>query len=488
MSTLDEALKYKYMAMTFEEVQYPSPVYSHLIASNDGISWVDLKKYDFGWRDPSLMQVGDVYYIAVGNVIESTTDFDNFKMDITQTSDSSYAHWASELFKDDQNNIRMVSAVSLTPDDPTSFSLRYYNFDGQTGILDSSTHELKGDWEVGSPIDPNITYYDGIYHLFVSESDKRIHYYTASNLTDIFEPQVTNLLAIQDMSDEAPELLLMRDHALLYSDPWIAEASRFIHYSSASLSDLNNWAPLAPLTGLSFKARHMGVLVTGAEPAQRGISVMEQLDFNGKPAIMKTDWEAISGKPNVASKHELVDLRHITGGTYAHQLPTGTTFADIVADINNYSGEWVNTTYKISDAPDGSGQYCSISVHKATNLGGGYLIYVPYSTNDIWYTTLNGVINEWIRLNSNQVRSYSDSSLTLSNLVPTGGRTAEYMLLNCQISDGPHGSDNSIIATLTSKTIAGTTGAQILNIIPDNTMYVRTYLSSTFGAWKSVIS
>ncbi|MBY8573248.1 hypothetical protein [Lactiplantibacillus plantarum] len=209
MATLNLAKDYKYMALTFDEVAYPTPVNSHLIGSNDGIKWTEIKQYDFGWRDPSIVNINDVYYIAVGDKINRTSDFDNFDNGVITLPDPDYAHWASEFFKDKDGNVKIVSSINKDATNPNGFSLRSYNVDFKnlTATLDK---DVKGNWEVGSPIDPNITIVNDQLVLFVSESDKRIHQYTATDLDDTFEPVKSNLVEAQgDTSTEAPELLLL---------------------------------------------------------------------------------------------------------------------------------------------------------------------------------------------------------------------------------------------------------------------------------------
>ena len=49
--------RYKYIGMPFHAVGFPQPVYSHLMGSNDGVNWDDLKAYDFGWRDTDIAYI-----------------------------------------------------------------------------------------------------------------------------------------------------------------------------------------------------------------------------------------------------------------------------------------------------------------------------------------------------------------------------------------------------------------------------------------------
>lgn len=420
MTTLDELKKYKYMALTFEQITYPAPVYTHLIASNDGVKWTDIKKYDFGWRDPSIVNIDDVYYIAVGDKINRTSDFDNFDNDVITLPDVDYIHWASEFFKDKDGTIKIISAINKDADNSNAFSLRTYAIDikGLTATVDN---DIKGNWVVGSPIDPNITVINGKLVLFVSESDKRIHQYTANDLEDTFEPIKNNLVIVQgDTSNEAPELLLLRDKAILYCDPWFDEVHRQLNYMTTDLS-MDNWSVPTAIKGLDYHPRHFGIMETGENPLNQDRPVIQL-----SQGFALTHWDAVQHKPDVAERAELVDYKQ-KHGTTADQLPEGITIADMVANIKAYSGEWVNTKYNISDAPDGKGTHCLISLHKATNLSGGYIIYIPYDTEDIWYAPLNGALKEWIRLTSHKITSYANQELELSYLIPAGGRVSDYL-------------------------------------------------------------
>ncbi|KAF0415085.1 hypothetical protein [Pediococcus pentosaceus] len=487
MTVLNLAKDYKYIAMTFDEVKYPTPVNSHLIGSNDGIKWKEIKKYDFGWRDPSIIQIDNVYYIAVGEKINRTEDFNSFDNDVITLPDSDYAHWASEFFRDKDGNVKIVSAINKDATNPDGFSLRSYNIDFKA-LTVTIDHDIKGNWEVGSPIDPNITVVNDQLVLFVSESDKRIHQYTANDLDDTFEPVKSNLVKAQgDTSNEAPELLLLRDKAILYCDPWFDEAHRQLHYMTADLS-MDNWSTPAAITGLDYRPRHFGIIETGEDPLNQGRPVI-QIKGDEKDGYALTHWEAITNKPDVAERSELNNYQK-KHGTSVDQLPEGTTIADMCANIKDYCGEWVNTKYVISDAPDGKGTFCSINLHKATNLTGGYILYIPFDSGDIWYAPLNGALKEWTRLTSHKIRNYTKEKLELSQLIPAGGRVTDYLILDCQVSGGPHGYDADMIATLKSSGITDYTGTQQLHIVSDNSLYVRSYAGNprVFSAWKTITS
>lgn len=482
MTALDLAKDYKYMALTFEEITYPGPVYTHLIASNDGIKWKEIKKYDFGWRDPSIINIDDAYYIAVGDKINRTSDFDNFDFDIITLPDSDYDHWAGEFFRDRDGNVKIMSAINKDATNPDGFSLRSYNIDFKA-LTATVDNDIKGNWEVGSPIDPNITVINGRLVLFVSESDKRIHQYIANDLDDTFEPVKSNLVEAQgDTSTEAPELLLLRDKVILYCDPWFDEIHRQLNYMTADLS-MSNWSTPTAITGLDYHPRHFGIMETGVDPLNQGRPVIKL-----SQGFTLTHWESVQHKPDVAEQSELnkYQKKH---GTSVDQLPEGTTIADMVANIKDYCGEWVNTKYVIIDAPDGRGTFCSINLHKATNFT-GYIIYIPYATEDIWYAPIDGVLKEWINLTSHRITNYLNQNLDLNQLIPAGGRVSDCLILDCQVSGGPNGDDPSMIATLRSSGIADHAGTQQLHIIPGNNLYVRSYMSNPLGfsTWKKITS
>ncbi|MCG9226600.1 hypothetical protein, partial [Pediococcus pentosaceus] len=113
-----------------------------------------------------------------------------------------------------------------------------------------------------------------------------------------------------------------------------------------------------------------------------------------------------------------------------------------------------------------------------------------FDSGDIWYAPLNGALKEWTRLTSHKIRNYTKEKLELSQLIPAGGRVTDYLILDCQVSGGPHGYDADMIATLKSSGITDYTGTQQLHIVSDNSLYVRSYAGNprVFSAWKTITS
>ncbi|POD87180.1 hypothetical protein S101258_00903 [Lactiplantibacillus plantarum subsp. plantarum] len=153
---------------------------------------------------------------------------------------------------------------------------------------------------------------------------------------------------------------------------------------TADLS-MDTWSVPAPITGLDYHPRHFGLIETGEDPLNLGRSVIQL-----NQGFTLTHWDAVQHKPDVAERSELNNYQKKHGAS-VDQLPVGTTIAEMVANIKDYCGEWVNTKYAISDAPDGKGNFCSINLHKATNLTGGYIIYTPYDSDDIGMHRLMGL-------------------------------------------------------------------------------------------------
>ncbi|MGV0167181.1 hypothetical protein ACRYI5_01120 [Furfurilactobacillus sp. WILCCON 0119] len=248
--------------MTFDEIKWPGPTISHLIASNDGINWDELKQYDFGWRDPSLAQFDGCWYVIYTGGIVRTKDWEQFDQLSYPIDKPGCMTWAPE-WVNDNSGWHIIYAQTPPNGTEQDFDLYVVDFDPDTGSIDMTTSEkVVANYVKGSPIDPNVTVVNDHYYLWVRERDLVIRLYRSDTLSGPYTPVDTNFPDVQSgLNDEGPEMILIDGQWVLYSDPWAGWIpKRRLYYSTAINNDLTNWSALKPIEGLNYMPRHFGLI------------------------------------------------------------------------------------------------------------------------------------------------------------------------------------------------------------------------------------
>lgn len=270
MSLIDDIKNYKYIGMPFHAVGFPQPVYSHLMASNDGVNWTDLKAYNFGWRDTSLAYINGEFWTCTGTYVNHTKDFENF----TQVScpDMGLKNlWASEFYQDNNGNWWFIYCGSETDVDYSEFKLYASRFYPERYQIDAVRHDITLNAS-GGYIDPNINYINGNYYLWCSKTStptQELHLFKSSNVLGPYDEVETNIMSLTNSAgftwNEAPEMLVVNGKYYLYSDPWNHgddESKRDVY--RAESDDLITWSNMercnADVTMRHFTPMYIGDL------------------------------------------------------------------------------------------------------------------------------------------------------------------------------------------------------------------------------------
>lgn len=260
MSILDEVKKYKYVGIPFHSPQFPTPVYSHLVASNDGFNWTNLKNYNFGWRDTDLHYINGLWWACYTTDICYSKNLETFTKIPTKFDFQSV--WAPELFKDKDGQWYLIYCGGNGKDD--SWSIYVNKFYPDEKRLDDKATKVNIN-ENEHWIDANLNYIDGYYYLWLcctSHDPHELRLYKSSSLLGDYERVQTNInQRVKDAGmiiDEAPEMEYRDGRYILYSDPYyhgLPELSRCVQYSISK--DVVNWSSLSKVscTG-DYNPRH----------------------------------------------------------------------------------------------------------------------------------------------------------------------------------------------------------------------------------------
>ena len=240
--------KYKYIGMPFHAVGFPQPVYSHLVASNDGVNWTDLKAYNFGWRDTDIAYINGEFWTCTGTNVNHTSDFENF----TQISCPNMGLknlWASEFFQDNDGQWWLIYCGSVSDVDYSQFKLYASKIYPENHQIDDTRMDITLNAS-GGYIDPNINYTNGKYYLWCSKTNtptQELHLFTSDSILGPYDEVQTNIMNLVNETgytwDEAPEMLQVDGKYYLYSDPWNkgeSESDRNIYRCEST--DLMNWS------------------------------------------------------------------------------------------------------------------------------------------------------------------------------------------------------------------------------------------------------
>nr|WP_321314919.1 hypothetical protein [uncultured Ligilactobacillus sp.] len=238
---------YRYIGMPFHAVGFPQPVYSHLMGSNDGINWADLKTYNFGWRDTSLAYINGEFWTCTGTYVNHTKDFEEFTQ--VQCPNMGLKNlWASEFFQDNNNQWWFVYCGSETDVDYSEFKLYASKMFPSEYKIDGTRYDISLNVP-GGYIDPNINYINGKYYLWCSKTSsptQELHLFKSTNILGPYDEVKTNIMSLVNQIgftwDEAPEMIIDNGKYYLYSDPWNHgddESKRDVY--RAESTDLINW-------------------------------------------------------------------------------------------------------------------------------------------------------------------------------------------------------------------------------------------------------
>lgn len=240
--------KYKYIGMPFHAVGFPQPVYSHLMASNDGVNWDDLKTYDFGWRDTDIAYINGEYWTCTGTYVNRTTDFEHFTQ-IKCPNMGLKNLWASEFFQDNSGQWWFIYCGSETDVDYSQFKLYASKIYPEQYQISNIRNDINLNTS-GGYIDPNMNYINGYYYLWASKTStptQELHLFKSNNVLGPYSEVYTNIKSLVTQTgytwDEAPEMLQENGKYYLYSDPWNrgeSESDRDIYRCEST--DLINWS------------------------------------------------------------------------------------------------------------------------------------------------------------------------------------------------------------------------------------------------------
>ena len=240
--------KYKYIGMPFHAEGFPQPVYSHLMGSNDGVNWDDLKAYDFGWRDTDIAYINGEFWTCTGTCVNYTENFENFTQ-INCPNMGLKNLWASELFQDNDGQWWFIYCGSVSDVDYSQFKLYASKIYPENHQIDDTRMDITLNAS-GGYIDPNINYTNGKYYLWCSKTNtptQELHLFTSDSILGPYDEVQTNIMNLVNETgytwDEAPEMLQADGKYYLYSDPWNkgeSESDRDIYRCEST--DLMTWS------------------------------------------------------------------------------------------------------------------------------------------------------------------------------------------------------------------------------------------------------
>lgn len=268
MSFIDEVKQHKYVGMPFHAVGFPQPVYSHLMVSDDGVNWDDLRQYNFGWRDTDIAYINGEFWTCTGTYVNHTTDFDNFTQ--VQCPNMGLKNlWASEFFQDNNEDWWFVYCGSETDVDYSEYKLYASRMYPEKYQIDGVRNDIQLN-AAGGYIDPNINYINGYYYLWCSKTStptQELHLFRSTSILGPYDEVQTNIMSLTNSTgftwNEAPEMLQINGVYYLYSDPWNKgenESDRDVYRCESA--DLVTWSNMKPLES-DCTMRHFTPLYIG---------------------------------------------------------------------------------------------------------------------------------------------------------------------------------------------------------------------------------
>ncbi|QLE64019.1 hypothetical protein LROSL1_1202 [Furfurilactobacillus rossiae] len=257
-----------------------------VMISNDGDVWRQLPTAypDMQVRDPSMMKLGDTYYIIFTGGLLQTTDFVTYEdMHWTWSQKAHPTCWAPEFFVDAQGKPHVLYAGNpVGSHDQWSMNLYAADFDPEVGPVDGTEQQMLGDMVNLSTIDANLTYFNGQFHLFYDDNATKqtssVHYATSDNYLGPYHTQPDNINADKgNQMFEGPELFLSKEFGpRLLLDPFntpnepqnawqsdgrAGESSKLI--MSPDFLKYSDYKPISSIDDTPFQIRHAGFLIDG---------------------------------------------------------------------------------------------------------------------------------------------------------------------------------------------------------------------------------
>lgn len=272
---LEQAQSTSLIGITFYEVAYPNPTYFRLVGSNDGFNWFTIKKYDDipelqNKRDPSLIQIGDYYYLICTGGLFRTKDLETFETLDYTIDDGSFANvWAPEIFRDKNGKYHIVYAGNALGNTNTSaFRIYMADFDPTTNVTSNKHQLVNGPWQVALTIDPTVTVHNDKYYLWISEW-QILKLYQADNYLGPYTEITTNIHDSQPagVDEEGTAMIEFGNRLILYDDPtdYSVDPSNNIG-ESFTISDWDNlgtW-PARTTVASDFKMNQFSIIVNSS--------------------------------------------------------------------------------------------------------------------------------------------------------------------------------------------------------------------------------
>lgn len=245
-----------------------------VVTSNDGHNWkiLDTVYPKTQFRDGSIYRYHQTYYIVYTNGLMYTRDFKHWHHIKWSLPWKKYhAVWAPEFYITADKKVRIiVSAEETAFHDNLHMQLYTMSFNLDSGKIGNKWTSVTGDNLPTSMIDPNLTYYNGKYHLWYANNSVGGHRDSKLELAISKHPDSGYHVVKTDINRnrlgaqyEAPELVKIkmnnRNHWVLYQDPYNSDGYRFGITYAVMRNDDQHWSSFKKVTS-KLKIRHFGIL------------------------------------------------------------------------------------------------------------------------------------------------------------------------------------------------------------------------------------
>lgn len=224
--------------------------------SSDAENWTSVVNFPKleGLRDGFICRVGDIYYLLGTFAMYKTSDFKIFEtinVDLIKKANGYTDIWAPEMFRDKDGKYHIIYSATKNG----TRAVYVADFDVVTDKVSNAYQTVDAD--VKSSIDPNVTYLDGKYYLWLSSARLFVSDHYLGHYTEV----ATNI--INDSTAkwyEAPEMLVAGDYLYLYQDKidgridGVADSGRMVYRRARRINPII-WSDEQPVKG-SFNMRH----------------------------------------------------------------------------------------------------------------------------------------------------------------------------------------------------------------------------------------
>ncbi|MCP9313702.1 phage tail protein [Liquorilactobacillus satsumensis] len=244
-----EGSKFVYVGFNpADEVDSTTSIHDPLIIGNssDAVNWNIIQQYDdeLYLRDPDIVKINGYYWIIGTLKLFRTLDFvsfDTYPLEdvLNEASAGNYKYiWAPEFCQDKSDNSWHIVYSA----NDGNRGIYFADFDPMSGAVTNCFQ--KADVDCGSSIDPDITFYNDIYYMWLSSA----RLFTSDSLMGHYSEVATNI--IEDSAAkwyEAPEMMIAGDYAYLYQDKIDNHVSGvndsgYMVYRVARVNNLTNWS------------------------------------------------------------------------------------------------------------------------------------------------------------------------------------------------------------------------------------------------------